>query len=47
MPSERIAFVFGKDTKESVIKKVVREAREQIKGYIETDNARRIPNLKA
>ncbi len=34
-------------TKELLIKKVEREAREQVKKYIQTEDAKRIPNLKA
>lgn len=36
-----------KDTQERYIEKVKKEAREQIQKYIKTDNAQRIPNLKA
>jgi Predicted AAA-ATPase/PD-(D/E)XK nuclease superfamily len=36
-----------KDTKERHIKKVEKEAREQLQKYIDTENAQRIPNLKA
>jgi hypothetical protein len=35
------------ETKEPYIEKVAREAREQMQKYIQTENARRIPNLKA
>jgi Predicted AAA-ATPase/PD-(D/E)XK nuclease superfamily len=35
------------ETKEALIQKVEREAREQIQKYIQTDNAKRISNLKA
>ena len=35
------------DTKEPLIQKVEREAREQLNKYIQTDNAKRILNLKA
>jgi Predicted AAA-ATPase/PD-(D/E)XK nuclease superfamily len=34
-------------TKEPILKKVAREAREQLQSYIATENAKRIPNLKA
>ncbi len=36
-----------KDTKEPYIAKVEKEARLQLQKYIDTENARRIPNLKA
>ena len=36
-----------KETNEGFIQKVEREAREQMQRYIQTDNAKRIPNLKA
>jgi hypothetical protein len=35
------------ETKEPYTQKVEREAREQIQKYLQTDNAKRIPNLKA
>jgi len=34
-------------TKEPLIQKVEREAREQLNHYLQTDNAKRITNLKA
>jgi hypothetical protein len=36
-----------KDTKELLIKKVEREGREQVKKYMQTEDAKRIQNLKA
>ncbi len=36
-----------KETKEAYIQKVEREARVQLDKYIQTENARRMPNLKA
>jgi Predicted AAA-ATPase/PD-(D/E)XK nuclease superfamily len=36
-----------KDSKERIIAKVEKEARLQIQKYIQTENAKRIPNLKA
>jgi hypothetical protein len=36
-----------KETKERYVEKVEREARLQLQKYIATENARRIPNLKA
>ena len=36
-----------KETKVSYIEKVTIDAREQIQKYLQTDNAKRIPNLKA
>ena len=36
-----------KETKESYVKKVEKEAREQVQKYLQSDNAKRIQNLKA
>ena len=36
-----------KETKESYVEKVEKEAREQVQKYLQSDNAKRIPNLKA
>ena len=36
-----------KETKESYVEKVAKEAREQVRKYLQSDDAKRIPNLKA
>jgi hypothetical protein len=36
-----------KDTQEKTLNKIIEEARKQLKGYLKTDDAKRLPNLKA
>jgi Predicted AAA-ATPase/PD-(D/E)XK nuclease superfamily len=36
-----------KDTQEKTLNKIIEEARKQLKGYLETDDAKRLDNLKA
>jgi hypothetical protein len=36
-----------KETQEKTLNKVIEEARKQLSGYLETDDAKRLPNLKA
>jgi hypothetical protein len=41
------AHIKDKKTKASYVEKVEKEAREQVQKYLQSDNAKRIPNLKA
>jgi hypothetical protein len=37
---------FGNKTGEKYVAKIANEAREQLKNYLQTDDAKRLPNLK-